>query len=215
MKIKNLRLPKQSDGQEKSTPPKTGAKIKIAVLVVLFLFPLAKGSIAFAHKVNIFAYVEGDTVYTESYFSDGKKVEGGLIEIYDSRESKLLEGKTDKEGRFNFKPSRKDDLKIVLIATMGHKNSYTLSAEELSETETGQKLRERKPEESEIKEITQIDLDQIEKIIEGCLDEKLRPVMRQLARAQQKEVSFTEVVGGIGYIFGIMGLVLYFLSKKR
>jgi nickel transport protein len=28
---------------------------------------------ALAHKVIIFAYVEGDRVYTESYFSDGKK----------------------------------------------------------------------------------------------------------------------------------------------
>lgn len=41
-------------------------------------------STAFAHKVNIFAYVEGDTVYTESYFPDGKKVESGLVEVYDS-----------------------------------------------------------------------------------------------------------------------------------
>ena len=46
-------------------------------------------SLAFTHKVNIFAYVEGDTVYTESYFSDGKKVEGGVVEVYDSEGNKL------------------------------------------------------------------------------------------------------------------------------
>ena len=88
----------------------------------------------FAHKVNIFAYVEGDLVYTESYFPDGHKVERGTIEVYDSRKNKLLTGVTDKKGIFNFRPPKKDDLKIVIIAGMGHKNSYLLSADELPDT---------------------------------------------------------------------------------
>ncbi|GAI22805.1 unnamed protein product, partial [marine sediment metagenome] len=69
--------------------------------------------------------------------------------------------------------------------------------------------------ESEVKEVVQLDLEQIKKIIDTSLDEKLKPIMRQLTRVQQKEVSFTEVVGGIGYIFGIMGIILYFTSKKK
>lgn len=102
---------------------------KIILLSTLYL--LLSAPACFAHKVNIFAYVEGDTVYTESYFPDGKKVEGGKIEVYDSQENKLLEGVTDRKGQFNFKSPKKDNLKIVLIASMGHKNSYTLSKNEL------------------------------------------------------------------------------------
>src|SRR4030042_3404518 len=105
-------------------------KILFGLLVFLFLWQAAP-SISYAHKVNIFAYVEGGQVYTESYFPDGRKVEGGTIEIYDSQGNKLLSGITDKEGKFNFTPPKRDDLKIVLIATMGHKNSYSLSASEL------------------------------------------------------------------------------------
>jgi len=39
--------------------------------------------------------------------------------------------------------------------------------------------------------------------------------MRQLKKVEQKKLSFTEVIGGIGYIFGIMGVIMYFLSRKR
>ncbi|GAI20495.1 unnamed protein product [marine sediment metagenome] len=73
--------------------------ISLAFLTLLLLMP---ASVVFAHKVNVFAYAEGDTVYTESYFSDGTKVKGGIVEVYDSQGTKLLAGKTDENGEFNF-----------------------------------------------------------------------------------------------------------------
>ena len=100
------------------------------LIIFLFCFGLLVVSpSAFAHKVNIFAYVEGDTVYTESYFPDGKKVKGGIIEIYDSQGKKLLEGITDEEGLFNFNLPKKDNLKIIINASLGHRNSCILSIE--------------------------------------------------------------------------------------
>lgn len=173
---------------------------------------------ASAHKVNIFAYVEGDMVYTESYFPDGKKVEGGIIEVYDSQGNKLLEGKTTEEGLFDFKLPKKEDLKIVLIASMGHRNSYTLSASEMAEAGEAEEANVEEPD--EVREqtttrVAQLDLDQIKRIIDASLDEKLKPIMRQLAKAEQRGVSFTEVMGGIGYIFGIMGLIMYFSSRRK
>lgn len=186
-----------------------------ALLGFILLCIILASSDAFAHKVNIFAYAEGDMVYTESYFPDGRKVEGGVVEVYDSQGNKLLDGKTGKEGQFNFKPPKKDDLKIVLIATMGHKNSYTLSASEIPDSIGAEKAEEPGPQESKAQEVAQVDLDQIKKIIDSSLDEKLKPIMRQLTKAQQRKISFTEVIGGIGYIFGITGIIMYFSSKKR
>ena len=186
--------------------------ISLAFLTLLLLMP---ASVVFAHKVNIFAYVEGDTVYTESYFPDGRKVEGSVVEVYDSQGNKLLEGKTNEEGQFNFKPPKKDDLKIVLIASMGHKNSYALSKDELPEIKLEQRLQKPKPKESEVEEISQVDLAQIKRIIDSSLDKKLKPIMRELAKTQQRKVSFREIIGGIGYIFGIMGIIAYFLGKNK
>ncbi len=87
---------------------------------------------ALAHKVNIFAYVEKGMILTESYFPDGKKVEGGDIEVLDGSGKKLLVGKTDKEGLFSFPlPEKKEDLTIVINASMGHKNSFLLKKSEM------------------------------------------------------------------------------------
>ena len=153
-------------------------KLKILIILVCCSYPLIISPSAFAHKVNIFAYVEGDTVYTESYFPDGKKVEGGRVEVYDSRGKKLLEGTTDDEGQFNFRPPRKDDLEIIINASMGHRSSYTLSADEFS--------------------------------VSGR-----KEIMEKRAKLEQEKVSHREVIGGIGYIFGIAGIIFYFLSKKK
>ena len=114
-----------------------GIKLKILFVFVYCLYLLIILPSAFAHRVNVFAYVEGNTVYTESFFPDGKKVKNGIIEVYDTQGRKLLEGITDDKGQFNFKIPKKEDLKIVINASMGHRNSYILSQDELLISEAG------------------------------------------------------------------------------
>jgi len=109
-------------------------KIKRKLLMILtFGIAIAISSTALAHKVNIFAYVDNGVVYTESYFPDGRPVENGAVEVYDSEKHKLLEGVSDKEGLFSFKVPKNDDLTIVINASMGHKNKYILKKEEIGD----------------------------------------------------------------------------------
>jgi nickel transport protein len=100
-------------------------------LLILFFVSLLFSGTALAHKVNLFAYVEAGTVYTESYFPDGNPVQGGKVLVYDSQSKLLLEGVTDKKGFFNFAVPKVDDLTIVIEATMGHKNSFKLKKAEV------------------------------------------------------------------------------------
>ena len=99
-------------------------------LLSIFFFVTVINSPALAHKVNIFAYVEGDTIFTESYFNDGRKCVNSKITVFDSSGNQLLEGVTNQEGEFSFKSPKKIDLRIVLTASMGHKNEYILAASE-------------------------------------------------------------------------------------
>ena len=110
-------------------------KIKRRYLLILTLGVaiFAISSTALAHKVNIFAYVDNGVVYTESYFPDGRAVENGAIEVHDSQGHKLLEGVSDNEGLFSFKVPKKDDLTIVINASMGHKNNFILKKEEIGD----------------------------------------------------------------------------------
>lgn len=113
-------------------------------------------------------------VFTESYFSDGKRCQNSRIEVFDSLGNKLLEGKTNKEGEFSFTPPKKTDLRIVLTASMGHRDEYVIPAGESPEGEEGKAS-------------------------------KIQP---------HEGISFIRVMGGIGFIFGIMGIILYFRSRR-
>jgi nickel transport protein len=105
-------------------------KIRSKILMILSALIFLAGP-ALAHKVNLFAYVEGGKVYTESYFPDSKPVEGGKVLVYDGQDALLLEGKTDTKGLFSFPVPKVDDLKIVIEAGMGHKNSFDLKKAEV------------------------------------------------------------------------------------
>lgn len=183
---------------------------------ILLLF-LSVPTLSMAHRVNVFAWVEGGMVYTESFFSDGTKAVNSQIDVLDPEGKILLTGKTDKEGGFSFTIPKKTDLKIVLNASMGHRAEYILTASEMTgmvgsgydkgvEQPTGMK---------EEKEVVSISKEEIRSLMEGVLDEKLRPVLRKLAVSKKKGPTVSEIVGGIGYIFGLMGVALYFRNRKK
>jgi nickel transport protein len=189
------------------------------VLFLLLAVSLVmQGTAVWAHKVYLYAWVEGKVVHTESYFGGKKKAIGGTITVYDLSGEKLLEGKGDENGEFSFPVPRETDLRIVLDATMGHKAEYLLKAEEFSgagsapdqpSAQESHGAGERGPAES-------VRAGEIRKVLEEVVDEKLKPIARALGEMKrEKGPGMTEILGGVGYILGLMGLVAYFRSRKK
>ena len=192
------------------------------ILIFIFLIIIIMDVSVFAHKVNIFAYVGGDKVYTESYFNDGKKCIDSKIEVFDNQGNKLLEGLTDEEGMFSFEIPSEDvideDLKVVLTASMGHRAEYVIPANELRGVTELIKEKIEEPVSAVSPGVSSLDLKEIQSLIEDALDEKLKPIMREMReikKSQEERISPTEIIGGIGYIVGIFGIIAYFLSRKR
>ena len=168
---------------------------------------------ALAHKVMIFAWVEGDTVFTESKFSGGKKAINAQVEIFDKDGKKLLEGKTDNKGEFSFKIPKVSDLRIVLNAAMGHKAEWTVPESEIREA--GNILEKKSAVEPSGPTTVGLSKEEVRKIIEDSLDKKLRPIVRMMTESKNTKPSLTEIIGGIGYIFGLMGVALYFKNRRK
>ena len=85
-----------------------------------------------AHKVNVFAYVEGGTVFVESYFSDGAPVANGVVRAMDEKGVQIYQGETDKKGQTQFPvPTEKRDLTIEVNASMGHRAAFTLKKRDM------------------------------------------------------------------------------------
>ena len=183
---------------------------------------------ALAHRVNVFAWVEGDTVFVECRYPDGTKVHEGVIRVLDSAGKELLNGKTNTQGEFSFKVPKQDDLTIVLEAGMGHRADWPLSKQDLAPTGEAPKPEPAAPSQPALKtEVPPPAAKEpapgaaspppggIDQAIEKALDKKLAPVMRMLAEMHEQKVRLTDVLGGIGYIFGLVGVAAYFKSKSR
>ena len=106
------------------------AKPVICLFLVGCILFLRIGAVD-AHRVNLFAWVEGDIVYVESKFSGGKTVKAGKIIVTDPQGIELLEGTTNENGEFSFKVPKKTDLKIVLIAGAAHRAEWTIPMAEI------------------------------------------------------------------------------------
>jgi nickel transport protein len=193
-------------------------------------------SLANAHKVNIYAYAENGLVHSESYFVDGTKCKNSLLEVFDKKDgTKLIEGKTDEEGKFSFKIPKVTPLKLVLHASMGHQAEFTLGEDEVreamgvkqppkppfvkvpSKSEGSTAMKIQKKETAEVSELKGVSESEIEAIVESAVDKKLQPVMGMLVKLQESssKPGFTEIIGGIGYIIGILGIIAYFKARRR
>ena len=90
---------------------------------------------ASAHRVNIFAFVDGDAVQVECGFNRSQKVKQGTVEVFDATTGvQLLQGTTDDNGVFRFPVTAElrkagHDLNIRIIAGEGHQNDWTVAAD--------------------------------------------------------------------------------------
>jgi nickel transport protein len=186
----------------------------LIAVTLLILFPMTRAD---AHKVLLYAYVEGNKIYAEGYFGDGKKVINSLIEVLDKNGNKLLEGKTDAEGQFIFEAPKKDDLTLVLTASMGHRATFKIAANKINlpGVPAEKAIILKSPPTDTVPVGTVVTADDVRAIVNESLDRKLKPVVDAILESKQTGPPVTEILGGIGYIFGIFGVILYFKSRRN
>lgn len=188
-------------------------QISLVMFFIISLFVISINIPALAHKATIFAWVEGDTVFTESKFSGGKKAINAQVFVFDRQGKQLVKGKTNNKGEFSFKIPKLTDLRIVLNAGMGHKAEWIIPESEIREASG---LFETERSDVSSQPITAgLNKEEVRDLIEKSLDKKLGPIIRMLTESQAKGPSITEIVGGIGYIFGLMGVALYFKNRGK
>ncbi len=181
---------------------------------LFFLVTVILSAPAQAHKVMVFAYQESGTVYAEGYFADGKKTQDSLVEVFGEGGTKLLEGKTDANGLFSFPVPNVPEIRIVLTASMGHRAECTLKGNGNVKTDAAKKESAGVVPQGEKVHVA-VDEDRIRVIVTEELDKKIGPLARDVALLHERGISLTDVIGGIGYIGGIMGLLMYFKARRK
>lgn len=186
---------------------------------------LASG--AQAHKVNVFAYLENGHIKGEGYFPSGDKAQNSLVELVDNQGKVVGSTRTDSQGEFALPlpAGATPPLKVVLKASMGHQGDYTLgwgdrdvvdtagqgapAVAAATPPSTGQATATTAP-------AAPVDQGDLDKRLARLLDQRLQPLTAQIAKLEaDRGVTLHDVVAGLGYILGLLGLAAYLQNRKR
>ena len=208
----------------------------------LFLFFLTPAKQTFAHRVNVFAWVDGDRVHSISKFSGGRPAKNSEIAVLGPDEKIILTGATDEKGEFSFPvPKTKTGVKIVLNASLGHRGEWWLSDDDIAGApappasshpkiespklknhalknrafDAGtQKTKKTEARKQTVRPPGPTKLE-IKKIVDDALDKKLAPVLKMMENSSMSKTSLADILSGFGHIMGIVGIALYFSSRRK
>jgi len=204
---------------------KLSASCVLAVLLLLCL-----GTPSPAHRVTLFAYVDGDVVRVECGFNRSQKVRQGKITVTDALTgASVLEGHTDEHGAFSFRPSEAvlrsgHDVRISVAAGEGHQSDWVVTAKELRSLnghpaageaeQTPAGSGEQEPEAAAgqgvaAQTLAGLSAQELEALVGRVLDAKLAPLKSELAQARDRGPDLRDIIGGLGWILGLLGLAAY------
>ena len=188
-------------------------------------------TLVIAHGVVVFAWVEGDIVHVEGKFSGGRKAVNSRVVVLDLSGNEILSGRTNGEGKFDFRLPDAQGLKIVLEAGMGHRGEWKISAAEIEEARSGAESEVHNPLPSAVKSpeahnavssnnepqptVSAAELAAIEAAVERTLDRKMEPLVQALAERSHQGPTVNDIISGLGYILGLIGIAAYVHSRKK
>ena len=179
-------------------------------------------STAYGHKVNVFAYVEGDQIYTEGYFSDGTRAKNSEVTVYDTDSHELTKGQTDEEGVFTFPTQGNQSLRIVLNAGLGHQASYEIPADELAGTVVSSaskatpSIADRSASSHDGNDSSGGDEypEISEAMVRKAVAQGVIPLALEISELKERR-GFSDIVAGIGFIVGLLGVFAYIKAKQE
>ncbi len=190
-------------------------KIRYGFLFCLFLlFFSTFGALpSEAHRVLLFAYFEGKILTGEAYFSGGEAAQNVPVEVA-SGDVLLVRGRTDEKGAFvlPLEIVPPGGVRVTVKAGMGHQATAMVGGK--SEEESSAALEKDKSSESERDfQNPGISSEEMRQIVK----QELAPLKEMLFSLQknQEEPGIPEVMGGIGYIFGLVGMYMWYRGGRK
>jgi nickel transport protein len=193
------------------------------LLLVLALW-LAGGA-AEAHRLQVFAFAEGARIEGSAYFAGDGAAVGARLSVRDAAGKLLAELAPDSEGHFSYTATVPIDHVIVAETGDGHRAEWRVSAAELvgsfpaaAEPAVGSATaKAAAPPSGPSPMVSTAGIaardPALMSAIESAVSRQLRPLREQLI-AMRDRTRLQDILGGIGYIFGLTGLALWWRSRR-
>lgn len=190
-------------------------------LTILILLTVFAGA-AHAHRVNVFAWVEGETVHGEASFSGGKPAMNSEVAVVrEPGGEEILTTTTDESGKFSFDIPKAvvqggGDLKIMLKAGMGHQDAWTVKAAEYGGSSAIEETHAPRGQANGASASATMDNARLEELTASvkALEHRVAEISEAMARQADSGPGLTEIIGGIGYILGLIGVAAYMRSRR-
>lgn len=181
----------------------------LAMVVLLSLSPLAWG-----HKIILDVFVSGDVVEGELGFSNGEMASHADLSVLNQMGQELAQLQTDADGFFTYLPTQQQDLVFYADLGAGHIAKVDLPAAELN-LSTLTTLKE--PESSNLVKtnLASLSAQPANAALElQKLKDEIRSMRRDL-KAYKEQRDWQSILGGLGYILGLVGLAYYFAAQRK
>jgi len=190
-------------------------RLLLAVTLVLAVLGPAE-----AHKLKVFAAVEGHSIHGYAFFIGGGRAENTSYVARDAGGTELADGLTDSNGAFAFdltKPPA-SDVTITVDTHEGHIASATLPVSRFGATVLP--AAASKPAASGL----QTDLApapaaapgnaEIASLVDAAVQRQVEPLMEQIDRMESR-LRLTDTVSGVFLILGLAGMASWALGRRK
>lgn len=189
--------------------------LPVAALTVLLAFVARP---AWAHKILIDAWVEdAATVQGECCYADGTPLGGKTVRVLNESGAEVGQVETDADGCFSYAAKSNEAHTLQVLLPDGHSAQCTVPAEDfaVSISESVERQGDAAQEGAlPVVQVAAVADGGVQAIVDGAVDRRLRRLERQI-RDLREEKSMRDLLGGIGYIFGLAGVAFYFLGRNR
>jgi nickel transport protein len=173
--------------------------------LVLVLVACLAAPLALAHKIQVFAFADGDRIEGSVYFPGGGAATSTRVRVLDPEGRAVADLETDAEGAFSYQARAPVDHLLVAETPDGHRAEWRVSAAELAPGFPGSAG-------SEGLRTSASDMG-LGPLIEQAVARQIRPLREELLAAQGR-AELRDVLGGIGYILGLAGLLAWWRSRR-
>ena len=164
---------------------------------------------AFAHRLKLFATLEGDMISGFAFFIGAGRAQDAEIAVRDDSGSELARLRTDGLGAFSWRATIPQTYRLTVDAGDGHVAEAAIDGQRFSGASSSDGLDETVPAPSSA--ITQA---QIERAVDAAVARQMRPLLEAYEKAEAR-LRFNDIMGGIGMIIGLAGLALWMSARRR
>lgn len=167
---------------------------------------------SFAHGLNIFANNQQNQIVGNAYYADQTPANYEQVLLYDQENALLQKNVTNEQGRFQFTIDKPQTYKVVVKAGEGHQAETLVIVSQPKTNNLEQQLQQALETKFQYN-APDCKTNSLEKNLTHILQQEMQSLKEQLHRYETK-IRWHDILGGLGYIFGLAGFFLYFKTRK-